>query len=1069
MNHHSATRSRGFLFACAVMALALTAGPAAAQVRGTISGYVKDPTDAALPGARVTLRNEQTGAVRETTSNQEGFYQFLGLTPGVYTLEAELASFRSYRATGIQLRVDENLRADIRMELGAVTEQVQVTAAATVVETRSSTLAAVMDDRRIVDLPLLNRNVISLAALLPGVTQVWAGSNSDSQSQRGGPTLTVNGGRRNQTYETLNNTYFNNPSRNTGLNPPPPDAVQEFRMQTANYSAESGRNAGAVISVVTRSGTNDLHGAAWEFHRSSALNARSFFEGRKPVQHQNQFGAAAGGPIKRDKVFYFASYEGIRDRRAATTTYTLPPSAAEARGDFSHLARQLRNPYDGTPIPGNRIPDSLIDPAAKNLLQYLPVMSAPGERYIGWVASPRNADLGMIRNDWTLSSRQSLFGHYYLNQSDRDSPNIYPQWISNYLRTRTQNAGINHTFVIRPTLLNQLTLGFTRSFDVTNVTKTISNSQLLLKGLPDYIEAGATSFSVSGRFSLSYSNYLKFISNNYDIAEGLTWIKGRHTFKFGFQYLDLGFFQTWSPPPSFSFNGTRTGDPMADFLTGAYRGLSIAFGQRLNDGLSSFTVGYFQDDFKVTRRLTLNYGLRYELPKPWVDKQDRINTLDLRPGVRSKVVPSAPPHMLFVGDLPRGLYETDKNNFAPRFGFAWDVFGDGKTAVRGAWGLFYDTVNTDSIAQENPPFAGSTSYFNGRLSDPVAGRTPPPVFPDAAKFEWVYPINLFFTDLGLRTPYTQQWNLTIERQFGRDISVQAAYVGKDTKKLHAFRPWNVAIYKPGVDASGRPLSTLENAWERAPFLPGVYGTESIVLSSAFNQHYESAQFRVDKRFSNNFSVLAVYTLGKAIDFSSTHTLGGCIANPYDLNSERGRADFDARHTFAASWLWTPVRSGKGLLRRLVGGWNFSGIHRLRSGYPITFFNGDDVALGGDICGGEQQHPDLIGNPKRQHSNRQDMITKFFNTEVFRFPAPGHYGSAGRNILSGPASSVTDLAILKDFMVTENSRLQLRGEFSNAFNQVNFGNPRNVLTDGLFGRITSAAAGRAIQVGLKYIW
>ncbi len=1069
MNFGGAVCRRNLLLACVLIGLLWSSRPAVAQVRGTISGYVKDATEAVLPGARVTLRNEQTGAQRETTSNQEGFYQFLGLTPGVYTLGAELASFRSYRASGIQLRLDENLRADIRMELGAVTEQVQVTAAATVVETRSSTLAAVMDDRRIVDLPLLNRNVISLAALLPGVTQVWAGSNSDSQSQRGGPTLTVNGGRRNQTYETLNNTYFNNPSRNTGLNPPPPDAVQEFRMQTANYSAESGRNAGAVVSVVTKSGTNDLHGSLWEFHRSSALNARNFFEGRKPVQHQNQFGAAAGGPIKRDKLFYFGSYEGIRDRRAASTTYTLPPSAAEARGDFSHLSRQLRNPYDGTPIPGNRIPESLIDPAAKNLLQFLPLMSAPGERYLGWVASPRDADLVMIRTDGTLNSRQSLFGHYYLNQSERDNPNIYPQWISNYLRTRTQNAGINYSFVISPTLLNQVTLGFTRSFDVTDVTRTISNSQLLLAGLPDYIEAGATRFNVSGRFNLSYSNYLKFVSNNYDVSENLTWIKGRHTFKFGFQYLDLGFFQTWSPPPSFTFNGTRTGDPMADFLTGAYRSLSIAFGQRLNDGLSSFTVGYFQDDFKVTRRLTLNFGLRYELPKPWVDKQDRINTLDLRPGVRSKVVPTAPPHMLFVGDLPRGLYPTDKNNFAPRFGFAWDVFGDGKSAVRGAWGLFYDTVNTDSIAQENPPFAGSTSYFNGRLSDPVAGRTPPPVFPDAARFEWVYPINLFFTDLGLRTPYTQQWNLTLERQLGKNISVQAAYVGNDTKKLHAFRPWNVAIYKPGVDANGNPLSTLENAWERAPFLPGVYGTESIVLSSAFNQHYESAQFRVDKRFSSNFSVLAVYTLGKSIDHNSEHTLGGCVANPYDLQSERGRADFDARHTFAASWLWTPVRGGKGLFRRLLGGWNFSGIHRLRSGYPITFYNGDDVALGGDICGGEQQHPDLLGNPKRSHRDRDDMIARFFNTEVFRFPAPGHYGSAGRNILSGPASSITDLAILKDFTVTEGSRVQLRAEFSNAFNQVNFGTPRNVLTDGLFGRITSAGPGRAIQVGLKYIW
>jgi len=501
---------------------------------------------------------------------------------------------------------------------------------------------------------------------------------------------------------------------------------------------------------------------------------------------------------------------------------------------------------------------------------------------------------------------------------------------------------------------------------------------------------------------------------------------------------------------------------MADFMTGAYRSLGIAFGQRLNDGLTSYSVGYVQDDWKVNDRLTLNFGLRYELAPPWTDKQDRINTLDLRPGVQSKVVSNAPPNMLFVGDLPRGLYPTDKNNFAPRFGFAWDVFGDGKFAMRGAWGLFYDTVNTDSVAQENPPFAGSTTLFNGLLSDPGAGKTFPPVIPDAAKFEWVYPLNLYYSDLGVRTPYSQQWNLTLERQFGKDVSVQAAYVGKDTKKLQAFRPWNVAIWRPGA--------SLDDINERVPFLPGTYGSEIIVLSSAFNQHYESVQFKVDKRFSNDFSVLGVYTLGKSIDHNSETSLGACVANPYDIDSERGRADYDARHVFAASWLWTPVKSGTSLARRIAGGWNLSGIHRIRSGYPMTFYIGDDVALGGDICGGGQQHPDILSNPALSHKSRQAMIERFFNTDVFEFPKEGTYGTGGRNVLSGPASSTSDFAILKDFAVTESHKVQFRAEFSNAFNQVNFSDPENYMTSGDdFGRVLGAGSGRAIQLGLKYIW
>ena len=1041
--------------------LLTAAGSVQAQIRGTLSGYVKDSTDAVLPGALLKLTNEQTGATRAVTSNADGFYQFLGLAPGSYALEAELTGLRHYKSTGVVLRVDENVRADVRMEVGAVTEQVQVTANAAVVDTRSSTLASVVDDRRIVDLPLLNRNVMSLASLVPGVTAVSAGSNSDSQSQRGGPAISVNGGRNNQSYETLNGTYFNNPSRNTGLNPPPPDAVQEFRMQTANYSAESGRNAGAVINVVMKSGTNDFHGAVWEFHRSSALNARSFFEPSKPKQHQNQFGGSAGGPIIRNKLFVFGTYEGIRDRRAASTTSTRPPTAAEAAGDFSALPIQLHNPFDGSLLLGNQIPANLIDPAARNLLQYLPA-PGPDGRFFGVAPNPRNADLGMIRTDWTINSKHTLFGHYYLNQSSRESPNIYPQWISTVGSTRQQNAGLNWTYVIRPTLLNQVTLGYTRGYDPVTVSNTLTNAQLGLTGMPDYIPDGATGFSVSGRWSLTHATAQKFVSNNYDINEGLTWIKGRHTMKFGFQYLDLGFFQTWYPKPTFSFNGTRTGDAMADFMTGAYRSVGIAFGQRLNDGLSSYTVGYAQDDWKVNSRLTLNFGLRYELPKPWTDKGDRINTLDLTPGVQSKVVPNAPPNMLFVGDLPRGLVATDKNNFAPRFGFAWDILGDGKTAVRGAWGLFYDTVNTDSVAQENPPFAGSTTFFNGLLSNPGAGRAFPPVLPDAANFQWVYPINLFWTDLSTRTPYSQQWNLSVERQFGRDVSIQAAYVGKDTKKLHAFRPWNVAVWRPGA--------TLDNIGDRVPFLPGVYGSESIVMSSAFNQHYESAQFRAEKRFSRDFSLLGVYTLGKSIDFNSENSLGACVANPYDLNSERGRSDFDARHTFAASWLWTPVKSGGGLLRRIAGGWNLAGIHRIRSGYPVTFYIGDDVALGGDICGGGQQHPDILANPALDHKSRQQMIERFFNTDLFQAPQEGAYGTGGRNVLSGPAYSTSDFAILKDFGITERAKIQFRAEMSNALNQVNFNAPENYMTSGDdFGRILGASPGRAIQLGLKVLW
>ncbi|HMF78032.1 MAG TPA: carboxypeptidase-like regulatory domain-containing protein, partial [Bryobacteraceae bacterium] len=350
-----------------------------AQTRGTVSGYVRDASGAVVPAANITLIHQDTGAKRDATTNESGFYQILGLISGSYTLEAEANGFKRYTTKDISLTVDQNARTDIQMELGAVAESVEVKAASALVDTRSATVSGLIDDRRMVDLPLYTRNVIAFAALLPGVTSVSAPANSQVTDSRNGPTVSVNGGRSNQTYVTLNGTYFVNPSRNTGLNVPPPDAVQEFRIKTVNYSAEEGRNSGAIISVITRSGSNALHGSAWEFHRNSALNARSFFDAKKPVGHQNQFGAAAGGPAKKDKIFWFGAYEGLYDRRAASTVDAFPPTAAERAGDFSSQSTPIRNPFaNNTPFPNNRIPVSLFDPAAVSLLNFLPTPPASG-------------------------------------------------------------------------------------------------------------------------------------------------------------------------------------------------------------------------------------------------------------------------------------------------------------------------------------------------------------------------------------------------------------------------------------------------------------------------------------------------------------------------------------------------------------------------------------------------------------------------------------------------------------------------------------------------------------------
>jgi hypothetical protein len=1036
----------------------------------------------------ITVSNEQTGAKRSVISDATGFYQALSLTSGVYTIEAEMAGFKRYRQTSVALTVDENVRADLALEIGQVTESVQVTANALLVDTRSSEKSATIDDRRIVDLPLSGRNVFALAKTLPGVLSVSAPDNTDATSSRVGPAMNVNGGRANMNYERFNGTYFNHPSRNTGFSVPPPDAVQEFRIQTSNFAADSGRNPGANITVVSKQGTNQFHGALWEFVRNDHLNARSFFDAQKPKVKKNQYGAAAGGRIVRDKAFLFGSFEMNTDRSQSSTTGARPPSNAELAGDFSHLlpGKQLLNPLDGSPFPNNRIPASLFDPAALTVLKLVPTAGRPGDTLQALGFAPKDAKLFMIRHDLLLTAKQNLFAHYYLNENKDERVGLaygsdISGWSGQTQGPRNQNAGINHVYTITPSLINQLTLGFTRSYSLSTPTITRTPAELSVMNMPQYTDAGSIGFQVSGRFNLLSGSRDKFVSNNYQAQDHISVVRGRHTMRFGFEYLHLSFFQAFLGPANFQFNGQRTGggvgsrgDTMADFLLGAYQQVNVGNGVNVNDSNTWFGSLFYHDDFKISPRVTLNIGLRWELPNPWVAKNDSINTLSADPNARSKKFPNAPPAMLFPGDVPRGLYLADRNNFAPRFGFAWDLFGDGRTAVRGAYGVFYETYNADTTAQQNPPFAGGNRTFtNGLLRDPFGsiGAVAPPAYIDPKAFTFTYPINGFWGPIGsdhLPSPYIQNWNFQIDRQIARDYSLTAGYIGKTGRKLGSLATWNAARYIPGTDDAGRPLSTTANAAQRVPFLPGIYGPEGRYLDPSYTSAYHSFQAELRKRFSRGLQYSAAYVLSKSLDSNSSPNGGISLVDPNNIRHNRGRSDWDRRHAFVFSGIWTPplFTSHRGAAGRVLGGWSLSSITSIQSGLPLTFDSGQNTQLNGT---GVNSRADILGDPKRSHSSRDDMIRKFFNTEVFRTPAVGSVGAGGRGILSGPALVITDLAVLKDFNVREDLRFQLRGEFFNVFNQVNFTRVRTSLANSNFGQIDQAAAGRTAQLGLKLLW
>ncbi|MCW5977637.1 MAG: TonB-dependent receptor [Bryobacteraceae bacterium] len=1080
-----------------LLSLALAGvGPAMAQVTtGNMNGYVRDASGASVPGANVSAKMIEQQAVRTTQTNQEGYYTLLALPPGDYEVTFEAPGFQRQVQTGIELSINQNLRLDATLAVGAVETQVTVEATAPLVDTTSPTLSGLVDDRRVVDLPLNGRNVIGLARILPGVLGVSAPQQlSDARS---GPKMNVNGGRPNMNLFTFNGGYFNNPSRNTGMNYPPPDAVQEFRIQTHNFAAEYGRNPGSQINVVSKSGTNEFHGSAWEFLRNDALNARNFFASRVPAIKQNQFGAAGGGPVLKDRVFFFGTYQGLRDRREAQTVEALVPSSAERRGDFSGLDTTLQNPTDpvtGAPftdsagrpcVQNNVILPGCISPVAQKLLAFVP--ESPTGLVSSLASSPRDGDMFMVRGDYNQSSAHRIYGSYFYDRNKRFNPfaggNIPNYMEENFIQS-THHLTLSDTYTFTPTLLNQATFTFLNTPSDQVQSRTVDPTELGIN-MPQYVPTGSVQVDVDN-FSLGSGFTTRFYSRNWQFRDTLSWIKGRHNFKFGYELLRLQFRQVFIGSPGFTFNGSRSGHPVSDFMLGAFDNLNLNFGVRDTDSRTWAHAAFVQDEFKVNRRFTLTLGVRYEPFLPWVEKDDRINTV--APGVQSTVVPDAPIGVLFPGDVPRGLANNDLNNWAGRIGLAWDVTGTGRTSVRAGYGIFYESVNGDSLAQENPPFAGFSSVFSGRIENPYGsvGRTPPPAqttgqfgcakiaeYPGYDCPLFPLPVGGVFTERNLRTPYIQSFNLAIQHQLTPTLMVETAYAGKIGIKLEALRTYNPARFiNSPVD--GSPPSD-QNINDRVIFEPGILSPVGFLLGNDFRSWYHSFQTQVTKRFSQGITVLASYTLSKSIDTSSTDNLGATVANPFNLRDERGRSDWDRRHAFVASWLWSPQPNlANPVGRALLRDWTITGIHTIQSGRPLTFLMGDDVALDGTFG---DQHAQLkpnvtVSDIEISHSSRAAMITRFFNTDAFvptNDVPRGIYGNAGRGLISGPALNSTDFSVLRDFVIREPMRLQFRSEFFNAFNQVNFANPTTAVNSGNFGRIRSAGDPRIIQFGLKFLW
>jgi hypothetical protein len=1073
---------RCIVLLCSAIGLMIVSAPlVCAQDTGTIHGRILDPTNAAVPGTTVQAVNEETGFAREAVSNEEGEFFIRALPPGKYKIAATLTGFKAYTQTGLQVSVNQNTRADVQLEVGGVEDSVTVQSTTFGVDTRGSTVGGTIDRERIENLPLLNRNVLSLATLLPGVGPTNVPTTVTGS--RGGPNVSVSGSRVNDNNIMLDGTSLVAGLYNTAQNLPSPDSIQEFRVLTNTYSAEFGRGAGSVFLAVTKSGTNAFRGNAFEYFRDDALNARNAFATTKPFLRQNQFGGSLGGPVLlpgydgRNKTFFFTSFQGLRiDSQSLMRTF--PVTDLEREGNFSASSTTIRDPLTGQPFPGNIIPASRIDPLSANLFKEYMKLSPnqPDGSNLTLQTFSTTTDQLTIKGDHHFSSANSLSVRYYLNADRRQetTPVDLLPLVSAGAKLPVQSITISDTHIVTPSIVNEFRVSYLRvpsrgaGARVEQKTarelggKFNQNSRLPLVPVA----------TISGRFGIAPGAPSRVdVDNTYQAENKLSWMRGRHAMKFGFsvyyaRQLTESEFRTSG---NFTFDGSFTGVPMADYMLGKPSSMTIS-----NPYYTALTgsdyAAYAQDDFKVSSNWTLNYGVRYQLHVPWTNKFGYAS--NVVPGSQSTYIPNAPPGLVYYGDpnIPAGLYKTDKTRFEPRLGLVWDVFGNGRTALRAGYGLYTGSIGGIMVqhAYEMPPFQRVLSLSPPTsFSDPYAGGPDP--FPYTVDIEnpiFAYPIQAFLVDPDFKDSYTQQFNANVQQQIASDLVIQVGYVGKVAQHLPQAIEWNAAVYGPGA--------TIANAQQRRPYFPQYFAGIAAVRSVG-NSTYHSLQVSAQKRFTHGYTIDVAYTLSKSVDEGSLHNAeGSSVSNPWDYRGgERGLSDFDRRHILAVSGVWNlpGFNNNNSVVSRLIGGWQLSGSLYKASGSPFSVITGADTALLGGSRGLGNQRANVTGDPVLDHGRpRQELIAQYFNTKAFTSPALGSFGNSARNLLIGPGSFTTNLALVKDFRLSsaENlGKIQFRAEAFNLLNWVNLGNPANSLTSPNFGRITSAGDARIIQLGLRY--
>jgi Carboxypeptidase regulatory-like domain/TonB dependent receptor len=1124
--------------------LFLTSAVALAQSNtGGIVGTIKGADGAVIPNVNVTITNQLTNRQFTVVTNGDGYYTSPPLQVGEYQIEAKQTGFKTAVRPKISLQIQQTVAVDFTLEVGALTDQVTVTAETPVLETTSTTLGKVVDNRRILELPLNTRNVYSLIFLTPGVSGS-IGNNYNTMS------YSVNGARPTMMDTVIDGLTASFPTVNgfTGISVfPSVDAIQEFKVMGATYPAEFGRSLGSVLNVVYKSGTNQLHGSAYEFLRNSYLDANNWFDNRRGQKlgsfKRSQFGGHATGPIRRDKLFFMGSYEGLRERSFATSVFTVP-SELERQGDFSKTLNQagalirVFNPFSTRANPAggfirdqfanNRIPTNMIDPVALNIIKYYPKANQPGDantganNYRNSGSTRTNLDNYDGRIDWRINERQSFFGRYSYRSTEAVPLVAFPEDLTIaegrvIQENLAHNIVMEYNYTLSPSMVFTARSGFARTLFV------FSNQGLGFKpsslGLPTTIDNVVDrqmfpSVTASGYVSLGGNDHRYNAFMSYPTVVSLTHAKGKHNAKYGFEARPIrvnvwearnagqfGFSASMTQGPNPNTASSSAGNGFASLLLG-----TGATGQRLIQGWknvasqSYYFALYAQDDWRLTQKLTLNLGIRYDLDTPRTERYNRMNYFDpdaVSPlAARVPAFPNLKGGVVFVGvdGNSRHQYNRDNNNLAPRLGLAYQLTP--KTVIRAGYAHIYGPSN--QAAQ------GTIGPFGFRIEYPwqttIDGITPfntlrnpyPQGFralPGAA--------DGLLTQVGggleavlqdTITPWSQQWNLNIQRELPGQVNLEVAYVG--TRGLQLSRNGEGGLDLNQLDPKHLALGSQLNQQVPNPFFGlgtfGFFSSPTIsrgqllrpypqftnifpLYSSGASSNYHALQVTFGKRLARGMMIDGNYTWAKNIEEGLNHQ------DSYNVRSSRAVSGIDITHRFVISYLYElPFGKGRAfgrdahwLVNAFIGGWQFNGITTYQSGTPISISANNTAGLFNPLT-----RPNTNGGNPKLEGRVQDRLNKYFDTSVFSQPAAFTFGNVGAALSNVRTDSIRnyDLSLFKMFQPIERLRVQFRAEALNAFNTPRFGGPNTSVTSTSFGQITSQAnSPRQIQFGLKLLW